>query len=83
MKSLQKVLIHDISMGEIGGVNRMEDSELTVEDLVCNINKYISMLNLYNCFYKELRFSAHPAWGAGGLRVWAAHIDYAKDMLFL
>lgn len=34
MKSFQKVPIHDISMGEIGGVNRMEDSELTVEDLV-------------------------------------------------
>lgn len=34
MKSLQKVPIHDISMGEIGGGNRMEDSELTVEDLV-------------------------------------------------
>lgn len=34
MKSIQKVLMYDMSMGETGGVNRMEDSELTVEDLV-------------------------------------------------
>lgn len=83
MKSFQKVPIHDISMGEIGGVNRMEDSELTVEDLVWNISKCISMLNLYNCFYEELRSSTHPAWGAGDLGVWAGRLDYFKGMLFL
>lgn len=34
MKSIQKVLMYDMSMGETGGGNRMEDSELTAEDLV-------------------------------------------------
>lgn len=34
MKSIQKVLMYDMSLGEAGGGNRMEDSELTAEDLV-------------------------------------------------
>lgn len=41
MKNMQRVLINYINMEEIGGVKRIEESKVTLDDLFQNINRSI------------------------------------------